>query len=278
MRSKNILMHNAICVKCKKIYKEKYIVLDRQETLLCPHCIKYLIKQHLKFHSIQINDNLYIAKRYTQNHKHYYKPDMAKLIKVEIINTWLPLNLKPLKNILNENNELIKLDFNQEALSRYCNFKIEYLNYFFKYTLKDINGTNEYIRNYNEVFKTELEAQTYCTKLNNQLEFRRNQRMFKNYLYVDDIRQIPRELYDSYKCFQASCYKETITKLKRTKYSVIDLDHDLGEEKTGYDICKYIIQNNLQFDKIRIHTSNPVGRDNMIQLLERYTDIPIEIY
>ena len=89
---------------------------------------------------------------------------------------------------------------------------------------------------------------------------------------------MPKELSNSYKCFQAFNYKEAITKLKKTRFSVIDLDHDLGEEKTGYDICKYIIENNIHFDKIKIHTSNPVGRDNMIQLLQRYMDIPIEVY
>ena len=62
------------------------------------------------------------------------------------------------------------------------------------------------------------------------------------------------------------------------KFNAIDLDHDLGEEKTGYDICKYIIENNIKLDRVYIHTSNPVGRDNMKQLLERYTDNQIIIY
>lgn len=166
----------------------------------------------------------------------------------------------------------------KEAKSVFKNFNANAICDLFTYTLKDLNNTNIYTRKYNEVFKTLEEAQHYCDRMNKKIELNRIRKTFKNYLYVDDIRQIPRELNNSYKCFQVLNYKEAITKLKRTKFSIIDLDHDLGEEKTGYDICKYIIENDIQFDKIRIHTSNPVGRDNMIQLLERYTNIPIEIY
>lgn len=105
-------------------------------------------------------------------------------------------------------------------------------------------------------------------------------RNIKHYLYVDDIREpnIAQDDKNLNVIFIARTYKDAIKELNIYKYDIIDLDHDLGEEKTGYDICKYIVENNIRFDEIRIHTSNPVGRDNMIQLLERYTDIPIEVY
>ncbi|MDO4190006.1 MAG: hypothetical protein Q4D29_13560 [Lachnospiraceae bacterium] len=51
---------------------------------------------------------------------------------------------------------------------------------------------------------------------------------------------------------------------------MLDLDHDLGEEKTGYDICKYLVENEISPIKVVLHTQNVVGRMNMRQLLNRY--------
>lgn len=99
-------------------------------------------------------------------------------------------------------------------------------------------------------------------------------------LYVDDIRKpnIIRYSTYSYKIIVSRNYDDAINMLNICKFNAIDLDHDLGEEKTGYDICKYIIENNIKLDRVYIHTSNPVGRDNMKQLLERYTNNQIIIY
>lgn len=99
-------------------------------------------------------------------------------------------------------------------------------------------------------------------------------------LYVDDIRKpnIIRYSTYSYEIIVSRNYDDAINMLNMCKFNAIDLDHDLGEEKTGYDICKYIIENNIKLDRVYIHTSNPVGRDNMKQLLERYTDNQIIIY
>ena len=99
-------------------------------------------------------------------------------------------------------------------------------------------------------------------------------------LYVDDIRKpkIIRYSTYSYEIIVSRNYDDAINMLNMCRFNAIDLDHDLGEEKTGYDICKYISENNIKLDRVYIHTSNPVGRDNMKQLLERYTDNQIIIY
>lgn len=104
-------------------------------------------------------------------------------------------------------------------------------------------------------------------------------RNIKHYLYVDDIREpnIQQDNINLNVVFIARTYKDAIKELNTHKYDIIDLDHDLGEDKTGYDICKYIIENKIKCDIIRIHTSNPVGRDNMVQLLSRYYTGLIEI-
>lgn len=94
----------------------------------------------------------------------------------------------------------------------------------------------------------------------------------KYLLWIDDLRGIPNNYIGEYHTVIARSYNEAIHELHRFKYDIICLDHDLGEEKTGYDICKYIIENNISCKEFRIHTSNPVGRKNMTDLLKRYTN------
>ena len=103
-------------------------------------------------------------------------------------------------------------------------------------------------------------------------------------LYIDDIRQ-PKYNYDPYNKNNelitidvSTNYKDTIDLLNTNKYDIIDSDHDLGEIKTGYNICKYIVENNIKCDIFMIHTSNSVGRFNMYQLLDRYTNFIITSY
>jgi hypothetical protein len=58
-------------------------------------------------------------------------------------------------------------------------------------------------------------------------------------------------------------------------FNIVFLDHDLddkiyvnsNEANTGYQLAKYISENNLKFDQIIIHSMNPVGSDNMKRLL-----------
>lgn len=97
-------------------------------------------------------------------------------------------------------------------------------------------------------------------------------------LYVDDLRNPTNILKQNYNIVICRNYKETIYELDKRRFRIIDLDHDLGEEKTGYDVCKYIIENEIPLNKVYIHTSNPVGRNNMVQLLQRYYNVNIEIY
>ena len=99
----------------------------------------------------------------------------------------------------------------------------------------------------------------------------KNKEPKKYLLWIDDLRGIPNSYIGEYHTVIARSYNEAIKELHRFRYNIICLDHDLGEEKTGYDVCKYIVENNIQCDEFRIHTSNPVGRKNMTELLQRYT-------
>ena len=87
-------------------------------------------------------------------------------------------------------------------------------------------------------------------------------------LYVDDIRfpeyfhQIGAEI------TVARTYDEAIQYID-DNYDIISLDHDLGEDKTGYDIAKYI-ENQIKVGAVAIHSANPVGKFNINQLLTHY--------
>lgn len=72
-------------------------------------------------------------------------------------------------------------------------------------------------------------------------------------------------------------YAEAINFLEKEWPDAICLDHDLGEEKSGYDIAKYIV--NKCIDKRYIlprfasQSANPVGRENILCLFENYSKV-----
>ncbi|MCQ2210103.1 MAG: hypothetical protein MJZ34_07400 [Paludibacteraceae bacterium] len=91
------------------------------------------------------------------------------------------------------------------------------------------------------------------------------------YIYVDDIRSPVERPRDLVICRN---YVEAITIIDQCMLDgiafIIDLDHDLGEEKTGYDIAKYIVENQYKDCTFKVHSSNPVGRVNIRQLVTHY--------
>lgn len=96
----------------------------------------------------------------------------------------------------------------------------------------------------------------------------------KIYIFVDDVRN-PIDIYATTKPEEyiiARTYNEAITLLNTYKKEeiYISLDHDLGEEKTGYDIAKYIVEHQFPQLYFFVHSANPVGRDNINQLLLHY--------
>lgn len=94
-------------------------------------------------------------------------------------------------------------------------------------------------------------------------------------IFLDDIRTIPGGYTG------ARGYEECIRLLLQNKGNVdtISLDHDLGELRTGYSVCQWIVENEY-YDGVKtiiLHSANPVGIKNMIQLLDRYLPEEIEI-
>ena len=99
----------------------------------------------------------------------------------------------------------------------------------------------------------------------------------KVYIYVDDTREYSSmnyELASGRGIILAKTYKEAIKALEfyieHKSKIIIDLDHDLGCNKTGYDIAKWIVNNGYQNIRFHVHSANPVGRRNIVELLVHY--------
>lgn len=105
------------------------------------------------------------------------------------------------------------------------------------------------------------------------------------YIYLDDIRDMPWQ-YTLHvdKAIVCRSYRAAVAAIKKYLPSfdnlIIDLDHDLGydgldldndhsNDPTGYDFCKYLVENEIT-GKFHVHSMNPVGAENMRQLLSHY--------
>ena len=97
----------------------------------------------------------------------------------------------------------------------------------------------------------------------------------KIYIFVDDERE---EMFDKiatkvgYKYIHCNSYETAIGCIELYKDSqlIIDFDHDLGLGKTGYDVAKYIVENDIAIEGFKVHSMNVVGVSNIRQLLIHY--------
>lgn len=91
-------------------------------------------------------------------------------------------------------------------------------------------------------------------------------------LWLDDVRPAPEGWY------WAKNVETAKAMLIRGEVTHLSLDHDLGEDcLSGYDLCKWMAENNLwPSEQITIHSMNPVGRDNMRAIINRYS--PFMLY
>lgn len=97
--------------------------------------------------------------------------------------------------------------------------------------------------------------------------------IYTYFLWIDDVRPAP---ISNYHQVWSSSYHHaihTINHMIDNGHSIIiSFDHDLGFGKSGYDVAKYIVENQLPQDRIswRVHSANPVGVANITQLLTHY--------
>ena len=87
------------------------------------------------------------------------------------------------------------------------------------------------------------------------------------YIYLDDTRK---PIFTD--CIWAKDYEGAITAVEnnaKDNHLIIDFDHDLGTEKTGYDLAKWLVANQYTGD-FRVHSMYPVGHKNISDLLKQY--------
>lgn len=105
----------------------------------------------------------------------------------------------------------------------------------------------------------------------------------KTLLWVDDARNPFENDWLNFSPIGRSCrviwvrsYQEAIQFLERDCPDAICLDHDLGEEKSGYDIAKYIVDKCIDegyiLPQFASQSANPVGRENILGLLNGYKE------
>ena len=56
------------------------------------------------------------------------------------------------------------------------------------------------------------------------------------------------------------------------EWDMISLDHDLGTDKTGYDVAKWMERQVYEYNKkipssVIVHTANTVGRKNIVDTM-----------
>ena len=96
-------------------------------------------------------------------------------------------------------------------------------------------------------------------------------------LWLDDERE-PDKLFLGRveKVFVAKSYEDAIFYLanfredERYEDLFVDFDHDLGEEKTGYDFAKFLLEKGVEIGGFSVHSMNPVGAKNICDLLSHY--------
>ncbi len=91
-------------------------------------------------------------------------------------------------------------------------------------------------------------------------------------IWVDDLRPVPQGYMWAKSVNQAISLVEK-AEAENEEVEVLDLDHDLGDYYSdGGDAIKLLdwLAERGTFYPVKIHTANPVGRENMERMIARY--------
>ena len=113
----------------------------------------------------------------------------------------------------------------------------------------------------------------------------------KIFIWLDDERTITSltlkrigfpDICDVLCCKTAEHCIEWLKRNSNNYHIWIDFDHDLGWGLTGYDVAKFIVENQIAIEGFSCHSMNPVGSKNICDLLTHYNYKPLtsfrEIY
>ena len=91
-------------------------------------------------------------------------------------------------------------------------------------------------------------------------------------IWLDDVREAPSGFMLAHSVNEAIALVESAEK-RGESIEVIDCDHDLGDYYAdggdGIKLLDWLCERGT-FYPIALHTANPVGRDNMQRLINRY--------
>lgn len=92
-------------------------------------------------------------------------------------------------------------------------------------------------------------------------------------IWLDDVRPAP---YGFVLCKSVNEAKKMIEKYEKTEMiELIDCDHDLGDYSfdggDGIKLLDWLVERNTLYP-VALHTMNPVGRENMQRIINRYWD------
>jgi hypothetical protein len=99
-----------------------------------------------------------------------------------------------------------------------------------------------------------------------------------NALWIDDERPQPDDC-EEYAWTCARSFHEAIFKLELLEFDRVSFDHDLAsfygnKEMTGYDVALWLVQRKMDGHAVptqyNVHSANPVGRDRIQGVIERY--------
>lgn len=87
-------------------------------------------------------------------------------------------------------------------------------------------------------------------------------------LWVDDIREPPGEEWH-----WALDSASAIGLLEACLFTEVSLDHDLGGEDTTRPVVMWMIENEVYPETIRVHSANPVAREWLEGMIQRYLEV-----
>lgn len=92
-----------------------------------------------------------------------------------------------------------------------------------------------------------------------------------NVLLIDDIRTADwiEAQYGMVPTSIARTYEDGVKKLMTMpEIDLLYIDHDLGEERSGYDLITWMLERGIRPMLVHIVSSNPVGRENIARALD----------
>ena len=92
-------------------------------------------------------------------------------------------------------------------------------------------------------------------------------------LWIDDLREPPDDTWDVVTTSEAAI--ALLTNFQREGMlwcprEVVSFDHDLGGDDTTRPVVMWMINNDFRFDEYRVHSQNPIGREWLEGMIDRY--------